>query len=263
MAYMNTRTRRRRNKYDNDYDGRPMTDEMDRGWMPSSLRRRGGFRELMDKSQLFVKQGLEVFEAMTGFETENSYTIHDHNGEALFRIGEKSGVCARQCCGNKRPFTLHIDSVREGGRFLVVKRPFRFYFHELQIYEGDGGPLLGSVVRDFSFLQRNYTIYDADRNPLLRIEGPVFSPWTFNILNNNGAQIGQIKKQWSGLMQEIFTDADNFGVQFPRNLPPTTKALLLSAVILIDFMYFEDNEPVKKKNNKRGGLRNAYDWMFT
>ena len=162
----------------------------------------------------------------------------DRGGAALFRIGEKSGVCARMCCGNKRPFTLHIHNVREAGRFLVVKRPYRFYYHEVQIFEGAGpdggeGALLGSVERNFAFLQRNYTIYGANREPMLRIEGPFFSPWTFNIFDGEGTQIGQINKKWSGLAQEIFTDADNFGVQFPRNLPLVAKALLLCAVILI------------------------------
>jgi len=223
---------------------------------------RFGFSELANKSQLFIKQDVEVFEAMTGFETENSYSVLDRSGAGLFRICEKSGVCARMCCGNKRPFSLHIHNVREPGRFLVVKRPYRWYFQELQIFEGSGpdggGPLLGSVVRDFAFLQRNYTIYGADGAPLLKIEGPFFSPWTFNIFDGEGTQIGQVNKKWSGLAQEIFTDADNFGVQFPRNLPLVAKALLLAAVILIDFMYFEDNEPSKRNNRRRGG----YNRMF-
>ena len=32
------------------------------------------------------------------------------------------------------------------------------------------------------------------------------------------------------------TDADNFGVEFPQELPVAAKALLLAAVFLIDFM---------------------------
>ena len=31
-------------------------------------------------------------------------------------------------------------------------------------------------------------------------------------------QIGKITKQWSGIGKEIFTDSDNFGVNFPIDL---------------------------------------------
>ena len=37
---------------------------------------------------------------------------------------------------------------------------------------------------------------------------------TFQVMSNDGTQpIGKITKQWSGLAKEIFTDADNFGIQ--------------------------------------------------
>ncbi|XP_069775922.1 phospholipid scramblase 1-like isoform X3 [Narcine bancroftii] len=51
--------------------------------------------------------------------------------------------------------------------------------------------------------------------------------------------VGRISKQWSGLVREAATDADNFGVQFPKNLDVKMKAALLGACFLIDFVYFE------------------------
>ncbi len=56
----------------------------------------------------------------------------------------------------------------------------------------------------------------------------------------DGTHVGQITKQWSGLVNEVLTDADNFGVIFPMDLHVHHKATLLAAVFLIDFMYFED-----------------------
>ena len=32
------------------------------------------------------------------------------------------------------------------------------------------------------------------------------------------SQVGKISKQWSGLGKEVFTDADNFGINFPLDL---------------------------------------------
>ena len=75
-------------------------------------------------------------------------------------------------------------------------------------------------------------------------------------------RVAQICKEWSGALQEGLTDADNFGVTFESDtLSPQEKALLLAAVFLIDFMYFEDNEPVKNQNLMRHGGRgmSAFD----
>lgn len=45
--------------------------------------------------------------------------------------------------------------------------------------------------------------------------------------------IGRISKQWAGLDTEMFTDADQFGVQFPMNLEVKMKAVVLAACFLI------------------------------
>ena len=45
--------------------------------------------------------------------------------------------------------------------------------------------------------------------------------------------VGQIRKQWTGLVKEMFTDADNFGVTFPMDLDVNVKATLLGAIFLI------------------------------
>lgn len=46
-------------------------------------------------------------------------------------------------------------------------------------------------------------------------------------------QVGKITKQWSGLVQEAFTDADNFAISFPLDLDVKIKAVLLGACFLI------------------------------
>jgi hypothetical protein len=56
---------------------------------------------------------------------------------------------------------------------------------------------------------------------------------------NGEQQVGKISKQWSGLAKEYFTDADNFGIQFPMDLDVKMKAVMIGAVFLIDFMFFE------------------------
>lgn len=46
-------------------------------------------------------------------------------------------------------------------------------------------------------------------------------------------KVGEIKKNWSGLGTELFTDADHFGISFPLDLDVKMKAVLLGACLLI------------------------------
>ena len=45
--------------------------------------------------------------------------------------------------------------------------------------------------------------------------------------------VARIKKQFSGLLKEYFTDADNYAVTFPVDMDPKLKAILIGATILI------------------------------
>lgn len=60
---------------------------------------------------------------------------------------------------------------------------------------------------------------------------------------DGSTQVGKISKQWSGLLREAFTDADNFGISFPMDLDVRMKAVMLGACFLIvrydDYTYFD------------------------
>jgi hypothetical protein len=83
-------------------------------------------------------------------------------------------------------------------------------------------------------------VLDATGRELFRLYGPLLHPWTFEIRQGEKVQ-GRIVKKWSGLAKEALTDADVFGVTFPAGANAATKALLLGAVFLIDFVHFENS----------------------
>ena len=51
-------------------------------------------------------------------------------------------------------------------------------------------------------------------------------------------QRGTIRKRWSGLAKEVFTDADDFGVEL-AGLAPELKVLAFAATVLLDVVHFE------------------------
>ena len=211
----------------------------------------------------FIKQKVDMLEAMTGFEEANTYYVFDDQGDQCFVVEESSNMCSRQCLKNRRPFVLTVRHVVNNKPVLRISREWKCMMQCIKVYdqrdatlgeEENENNLLGFVEQDWTFFSRSFKVLNRQRQPLLNIDSnPFWSPYTFTITTNTGAACGEIKKQWSGLAQEIFTDADNFGFSFLKDLSESTKALLLSAVFLIDFMYFEDNEPVNQRRGGRGG----------
>lgn len=54
------------------------------------------------------------------------------------------------------------------------------------------------------------------------------------VLSKDGEhKVGKISKQWTGLLREMYTDADVFGINFPLDLDVKMKAVLLSTCFLI------------------------------
>ena len=187
---------------------------------------------------LVIQQRKEWGEILTGFETKNKYEVSDQDGNSLYFAAEVGGsLLLRLFLKALRPFTVMVvDS--ESRTIIEIRRRFRFYFHEADIVDADG-QLLGQITKRFTLVRRVYTISDASGEEIFRLFGPLLKPWTFQIMQDEVEQ-GRITKKWSGLAKEGFTDADNFGVTFPRDWDPSIKAIFLGAVFLIDFVHFEN-----------------------
>ena len=189
-------------------------------------------------SELVISQKKEWGEILSGFETKNKYVVLDSTGKELYMAVEEVGnVVMRMFLKALRPFEISVRSY-DGKLGLRVNRPFRFYFHRLEVFDAQG-QILGAVQRQFDLLRRVYLILDKSGNEIFQLFGPIFHPWTFEI-KKDGVAKGKIVKKWSGLVKEGFTDADNFGIVFPQGCNVVQKSLLLGAVFLIDFVHFEN-----------------------
>ena len=187
---------------------------------------------------LVIQQKKEWGEILSGFETKNKYSIFNTAGQQLYYAAEIGGnLLVRMFLRAWRPFEIAVVNP-QNELVLTLKSPFRFYFREMDILNASG-QWLGRIQRRFTLLRRRYSVSDAQGQEVLELFGPLLHPWTFEIRQNEQV-LGKITKKWSGLLKEGFTDADNFGVTFPPDLPKEAKAVLLGAVFLIDFVHFEN-----------------------
>ena len=72
-------------------------------------------RYLAMVDQLLVKQEVNLIEAVLPYESKNNYSVQNSAGQKIYYASEDSNFCCRQCCGPKRPWTVHVWSVLVSG----------------------------------------------------------------------------------------------------------------------------------------------------
>uniref|UniRef100_A0A8D0L3N4 Phospholipid scramblase n=1 Tax=Sphenodon punctatus TaxID=8508 RepID=A0A8D0L3N4_SPHPU len=198
-----------------------------------------GLEYLSQVDQLLIHQQTELLEIVTPFETNNKYEIKNSLGQRIYFAAEQSGFLMRQW-GSSRSFTLRFfDNI--GQEVMAVERPFNLLFsslfQELEVQAPPGKPI-GYVIQKSYNYAPEFAIQNEERIDILKLVGPCitcscFEDTRFEVLNLDGSSLGCISKQWSGFAREVFTDADNFGIQFPLELEVKMKAVLLGACFLI------------------------------
>lgn len=114
----------------------------------------------------------------------------------------------------------------------------------MNIYSPPGN-LIGVVFERCTVVHASLHVFDAmlPDMPLYEVSGPFItcscfgSDVDFPIYEYGKTEISQpvgtITKTWGGVMKELFTDADTFGVNFPVDLEPKHKVLFLATCLLI------------------------------
>ncbi|XP_010978878.1 phospholipid scramblase 2 isoform X1 [Camelus dromedarius] len=210
-----------------------------------------GLEYLSQIDQLLIHQQIELLEVLTGFETSNKYEIKNSLGQKIYFAAEDTDCCTRNFCGPSRPFTMRIlDNM--GREVITLERPLRCTsccfpccLQEIEVYAPPGVPI-GYVNQTWDLCLPKFTVQNERREDVLKITGPCIvcsccADVDFEIKSlDDKYVVGKISKQWTGLVRELFTDVDNFGIQFPLDLDVKMKAVMLGACFLIDFMFFEN-----------------------
>ncbi|KAJ0182843.1 hypothetical protein K1T71_002212 [Dendrolimus kikuchii] len=118
-------------------------------------------------------------------------------------------------------------------RYGRLRRPYTFGPAKMDVKVN--GSLVSVVRVEPTFMTPVLNINDANEKRLLRVKGPISTQGIadFEIFTNNKTRVGCIQKQWSGFMQEAFTNADSFLLTFPVDLDVRVKAAIIGTCFLI------------------------------
>jgi uncharacterized protein YxjI len=179
-----------------------------------------------------------------GFETRNKYEIFDENKKSIGFAAEQNkgflGFLARQFLGHWRSFEIHFFSSQRQLAF-IAHHPFRWYFQRLEVKSTDGKKL-GAIQKRFSIFTKRFDIENAKGLVVMEVASPIWKLWTFNFMHA-GKAMASVKKKWSGLLAEGFTDKDNFLVEYSSpTLTEEEKIVILASAVYVDLLYFEKKQ---------------------
>lgn len=202
------------------------------------------FKEHLKESKLLhVQQVWEGFEIVLGWESRNKYRILDEKQNPVGFAAEQSsglgGTILRQVFGHWRSFKVTIFN-QQKQKVFDLNFPFRWFFKTLILTDADGREI-GHLEERFAIFRKKFDVYDNQKRVVARINSSFFKFWTFEFFDH-GRSLGKIQKKWSGMLGEIFTDKDNFVVTFTPMTNPDTKALMLATCLMVDIIYFENNQ---------------------
>jgi hypothetical protein len=234
---------------------------------------------ISDNENLFVKQTRRgCFQEMMGCEAKTEFNIStqtDKNLNILYAI-EESSCCIRTLCPGIRDWKMEVATNKGEDAFLEVERPMRCLNSPMKccclqevIVRGKGpnaGTEYGSVIEECWYCIPQFSVKDANGLVTHRLSQPTccggmvvdcFAEGCCNCrvpfyiyADVNGVKSsehdGKIVKVWRNLATEMFTDADNFEVEFPKNSSDDTKATILGGVFLLNQLFFETNSQQKQ-----------------
>lgn len=196
--------------------------------------------DLANKKAVLVHQVHELGEWF-GFETRNKYEILDENKIPVGFAAEQQkgifGFLLRQYLGHWRKFDVHFFDMHRKLAF-VGHHPFRWFFERIEVKDANGR-FMGAIQKRFSILSKRFDVENSRGMVTMEVSSPIWKIWTFTFMNQ-GRQVAQVKKKWSGILSEGFTDKDNFMVEYTASdMSVEEKTIVMASAVFIDLLYFE------------------------
>ncbi|XP_043284917.1 phospholipid scramblase 1-like isoform X2 [Venturia canescens] len=212
------------------------------GWQMPNTTSQPGLESLTHLDKIFIDQHVENLEIWTGFHGENKYTIMNSDGQPLFHMREESSFLDRMCFGRSRRFKIKVYD-NSAQNVFRLESPMNCCSAEIDVYVGNS--FIGHLKQSYCTLSPKVEVECAQGMPLFQIEGPCCGCsclWSseYQVFSaDRSRQIGVISREWPGIERVLFTNADIFGVSFPRDLNVNHKVLLIGSTFLIDLAFHE------------------------
>lgn len=193
-------------------------------------------------SALFTEPVLVVSQQREIFSTAANYTIYHPQGAPIAHVGEQASAAKKifrfmSNMDDKIGRTLHVTDV-QGAPLLTIQKSFAFALPSTMVSGPQGEPI-GQIKREMAVFKSKFTLSDPAGNPVGMISGD-FTGWNFTITDMNGVELARIGKQYHGMVNELFTEADRYVVQMMVNVQGPFRALIVATAVALDVVLHEN-----------------------
>eukprot|EP00062_Callorhinchus_milii_P000270 gi/632934143/ref/XP_007901083.1/ PREDICTED: phospholipid scramblase 2-like isoform X1 [Callorhinchus milii] len=214
---------------------------------PEAGQQLHGLRPLQQLHQLCITAKAELQGPTC--DPARCYTITNQTGRQLYVASEDTSCLCLNLCGPARSCCIKIYN-HQSEEVLHFIRPFRVdaccfgcCLMEMSVFNSRK-ELIGSVKQRWSMFTPLLEVCDPEGCGIMKIHGACCpcrcsADQEFQVTSRIGNRLGLIWKRWRGFNAEFNMDHDHFGVDFPANMNPNAKVLLLSAAFLLNYMFFE------------------------
>ncbi len=180
-----------------------------------------------------------------------SYDILDAEGELLGTAEETIGVVTQMLrwVMSKQflPTRLEVREKPDDSLVFSIRRGWYLFRSRVEVHDSQD-QLVGYFKSKFFTISGGFHVYDKDDQHFAEVKGKLLG-WNYRFLTPDGkVEMGQVSKKLGamGILKELFTSADTFGVEVSEDLEdqPMAKMLILAATLAIDLIY---------KSESRGG----------
>ena len=180
-----------------------------------------------------------------------SYDILDAEGELLGTAEETIGVVTQMLrwflSKQFLPTRLEVREKPDDSLVFSIRRGWYLFRSRVEVHDSQD-QLVGYFKSKFFTISGGFHVYDKDDQHFAEVKGKLLG-WNYRFLTPDGkVEMGQVSKKLGamGILKELFTSADTFGVEVSEDLEdqPMAKMLILAATLAIDLIY---------KSESRGG----------
>ena len=182
------------------------------------------------------RSGIGVNQRRKVFEMRNQYTLTGDDGEVIGAIEQVDQspftFLARLISGLDvaLPVTLNVTG-SYGALAMQLHKPwFRF---RVTVTDATGA-VLGQVRKRVRLGKAVFTVTGPSGELVGKLLSENWRSRDFRFEGATGVELARVKKQWRGLLTEVFTDADSYAVTFPMSTDDSVRQLALAAAIAVD-----------------------------
>lgn len=198
----------------------------------------------MANRNVFTEPTLVVSQKRKLIEMTNEYLIYGQDGAevgAVVEVGQSTAKKMLRFVSSLDQFLTHRLEVRStsGQVLLMLTRPAKVIKSTI-IVQSPGGQEIGRLVQQNMMGKIRFGL-ESGGQQIGSLNGENWRAWNFALLDHTGTERARITKTWEGLLTTMFTTADNYVVNFNRQLGDPLRSLAVAAALTVDTALKQDS----------------------